>query len=201
MKKLIFLLTAILLAGCSPKLSCLLAQFPPQIVYANAGCTAPLPNYVPRATVVGGCTGFLVTQTPVPGTMLTATNKVVTVLLKATGTNGKTSNVSFTVTLADTITPTFTGLTAMQIQDVLLKQSKELYDAGDKITGQLDKLFNATFPFAQYPGSKPTDDYGTKMLVTVSMKDSIGTGRQRFATYLDSLSFPIYTFTPPTTGK
>lgn len=192
MKKLIFLLIAVLAAGCGTKTSCLLAQFPPQIVYAGAGCTAPLPNYVPRATVVGGCTGFLVTQTPVPGTMLTATNKVVQVTLKATGTNNKTSQVSFTVTLADTITPRISGLTAMQMQDSLMKKSNALYDAADKITGKLEELFNANFPFSQYPGSKPEYEHNTKMLVTVSMQDSVGTGRHRFQTYLDSLSFPIY---------
>lgn len=200
MKKLLFLLTAILLAGCSPKLSCLLAQFPPQIVYAGAGCTAPLPNYVPRATVVGGCTGFLVTQTPVPGTMLTATNKTITVVLKATGTNNKTSQISFTVSLADTITPRISGLTAMQMQDSLMKVSNALYDAADKVTGKLEELYNATFPFAQYPGSKPEYEHDTKMLITVSMRDSVGTGRHRFQTYLDSLSFPIYT-QPALTAK
>ena len=201
MKKLIFLLIAVLAAGCGTKTSCLLAQFPPQIVYAGAGCTAPLPNYVPRATVVGGCTGFLVTQTPAPGTVLTATNKVVTVVLKATGTNGKSSQISFTVTLADTITPKISGLTAMQVQDSLMKVSNNLYDIADRFQEKLEDLFNATYPFAQYPGTAPQHEYKTKMLVTVSMDDSTGYSRHRFSTYLDSLTFPIYTSPPALTAK
>lgn len=173
MKKLIFLFIAVLFAGCSPKLSCLLAQFPPKIVYAGAGCTATLPNYIPQATVVGGCTGFLVTQTPVPGTMLTATNKVVNVILKATGANGKISQISFTVTLADTITPKFTGLTAIEIQDTLLKKSKALYDVADNMTEELYKLADRAFPWNLYPGSGPNTQgyYDSSMFVTTAMKD------------------------------
>lgn len=173
MKKSLFLLIAVLLAGCGTKTSCLLAQFPPQIVYAGAGCTAPLPNYVPRATVVGGCTGFLVTQTPAPGTMLTATNKTINVILKATGTNGKSSQVSFTVSIADTITPKITGLTVMQIQDTLLKKSKALYDLADNITEKLYKFTDKVYPWDQYQGSGPSTlgSYDSSLFVTVSMKD------------------------------
>src|SRR5450759_3536836 len=156
MKKSIFLLIAILFAGCSPKLSCLLAQFPPQIVYAGAGCTAPLPNYAKRDTDVGGCKGFTVVKKPVSGTMLTATNKVINVILKATGTNGKTSQISFTVTLADTITPKITGLTVMQLQDTLIKKTNALYDIADNMTETLYKLADKSYPWDLYPGSGPS---------------------------------------------
>jgi hypothetical protein len=128
----------------------------------------------------------------VPGTLLTATNKVVNVVLKAIGNNGKSSQIAFSVSLVDTIMPRITGITAMQLQDSLMKKSNALYDAADKMTGKLEELFNANFPFAQYPGSKPEYEHSTKLLVTVSMQDSVGTGRHRFQTYLDSLSFPIY---------
>lgn len=190
MKKLLFLTIAFLLAACVPKTSCVLAQFPPKIVYAGVGCTAALPNYVPLAIVTGGCTGFTVSQTPAAGTLLTATNKVINVILKATGTNGKTSQTTFTVTLADTITPRITGLTAMQLQDTIMKKSNALYDIADRMTYRLEKLFNSTFPFAEHPGVTPKNEYKTRMLVTVSMDDSSHYDRTRFSTYMDSLDIP-----------
>ena len=172
MKKAIFLLI-VFLAGCNPKTACLLAQFPPKVIYANAQCQAPLPNYVPQAVVTGGCTGFVVTQTPAPGTLLTATNKTINVVIKATGTNGKSSQVTFTVTLADTVTPRITGLTAMQIQDSIQKKSNELYNIADNMTESLYKLADKAFPWDQYPGSGPSTQgsYDSSLFVTVSMKD------------------------------
>jgi hypothetical protein len=187
MKKLIFLLVTLLFAACGPKTSCVLAQFPPQIVYAGAGCTAPLPNYVPRAVVTGGCTGFVVTQTPAAGTMLTSTNKTISVILKATGTNGKTSQVTFVVNLADTITPRISTLTPLAFADTLVKKSNDLYDIADRMVGNLEHMFNATFPFDQHPGVIAQNEYHNRMLVTVSMDDSTNFSRKRFATYMDSL--------------
>lgn len=205
MKKTIFLLIAILFAGCTPKLSCLLAQFPPQIVYAGAGCTAPLPNYVTRATVVGGCTGFTVVQTPVPGTILTATNKVINVVLKATGTNGKTSQISFTVTLADTITPKITGLTAIQIQDTILKKANALYDVADNMTETLYKLADRSYPWDLYPGSGPSTQgsYDSSLFVTVSMKDLTSPAKEwkRFSTLAKNIAINPDTINTGNTGQ
>lgn len=126
MKKLLFLFSIFILAACGTKTSCVLAQFPPQLLNANASCQASLPNYVPKAVLTGGCTGTVVTQTPAPGTLLTSANRIINVVLKATSNNGKSSQRTFTVTLTDTITPRITGITAEQMEDTLLKKSNYL---------------------------------------------------------------------------
>jgi hypothetical protein len=173
--------------------TCVLAQFPPQTVNADSKCQASLPNYVQRAVVTGGCTGFTVTQLPAPGTLLTATNKIVTVTLTATGTNGKSSKTLFTVTLADTITPKFGSLTGAATIDTLMKKSNQLYDIADKMNEQMNTLADAEY--LKNTGTSHPEDYKAKMLLNVSMYDSTGISRHRFSTYVDSLKIPLYTFT------
>ena len=192
MKKLLFLLT-IILAGCASAPTCILAQVPPQIVTADSKCQAALPDYVKTVPVTGGCTGFTVTQVPAAGTLLTATNKVVTVTLTAKGTNGKSSKTSFTVTLADTITPKFGTLTGAETIDVLFKKSNELYDIADRMTEQMNTIFDAEY--LKNTGTDHSENYKTKMLVNASYYDSTGYSRHRFSTYVDSLKLPIYTST------
>lgn len=186
MKKwLLFLFASQLLCSCS----CLLSQIPPKYIYAEAGCQAPIPNYIPMVTVTGGCTGFTVTQTPSAGTFLTATNKVATVVIKATGLNQKSSQISFVVTMIDTITPKITPLPALMAYQE--EQVKELYDAGDRITIAMFKEFDKAFPWSDTvtyaPGAGPMTDsmYNEMMLISVSM-DSAGV-RKRVTTYGDSV--------------
>ena len=99
MKYLIIL--SLFLIGCNSE--CVLSQIPPQVVYAGANCTGLIPDYKTKVTVAG-C-AFTLTQTPAPGFLLTATNKTANVTLKAIGTNGKSSQINFSVTLIDTVTP------------------------------------------------------------------------------------------------
>ena len=83
MKKIKYLFL-LLLTSC-----CTLAQVPPQYIYPNAQCEAPLPDYASIAIISGGCTGYTVTQLPIAGTLLTAQRTVIDVTLKVTGNNGK----------------------------------------------------------------------------------------------------------------
>jgi len=183
MKKLLILLCCVLFYGCNT--DCTLSQIPNQVVYAGANCTAPLPDYKSLVTVTGGCTGFTLTQTPVPGTMLTVTNKTINVILKATGANNKTSQVYFIASLIDTVTPLIVPKTAMV--EELLKRSREVYDIGDKMIGQVETIFNNTFPFDSFPGIRKQNSFKEKMLVIISM-DSAGTGvRKRVITYQDTV--------------
>jgi hypothetical protein len=168
MKKLFFFLFAsMLMCSCT----CLLSQIPPQYIYAGSGCTAPLPDYRTQVTVTGGCTGFTVAQTPAPGYLLTATTKSSTVVIKATGTNNKSSQIQFVVTMLDTITPKI--IPNGTLIGYQLEQSKALYDAGDLITKsmKIDSLFD------------------TQVFVNLSW-DSAGI-RKRCSVFLDSISFPL----------
>jgi uncharacterized protein YceK len=126
MKKLIFLLS-IVLSGCS---TCMLAQIPPQKIYTGSSCSAPIPNYLLKITASDNCEITSITQTPVAGTMLTASNKVATVVIKATDASGNSKQISFTVTLIDTIKPVFTidpSLTVVQLP----KQIGDIYNLAD----------------------------------------------------------------------
>jgi hypothetical protein len=111
MKKLLFILfTIIVLSSCN----CTLSQMPPQRIYSDASCTAKLPDYRQQITVIGSCTGYSKIQNPGVGTLVTSFNPQ-NVTITVTGTNGKSSKMTFTVTMLDTITPmmviTDSGLT------------------------------------------------------------------------------------------
>lgn len=174
-----FLFASMLLCSCS----CLLSQIPPKYIYAEAGCKAPIPNYIPMTTITGGCSGFTVTQIPIAGTLILEANVAKPIIIKATGNNGKSSQITFTVTMLDTITPKITPLPALMAYET--KQIKEMYDAADKMTLLSFKQFDENFPWDSLsPGLGPNAD--GEMLVTVSM-DSAG-DRKRFITMTDLVS-------------
>ena len=126
MKKLLILLS-IFLSGCS----CLLSQIPPQVIYAGATCTAPLPNYLTRITAMDNCEISSMVQTPVSGFLLTPTNKTAMVTVKATDASGNFRQIVFSVTLIDTVKPVFT------IDPLLLainmEQIGNIYNYADKL--------------------------------------------------------------------
>lgn len=119
MKKLIFLaIVSVFLSSCV----CTLAQIPPQFVYAGVGCTAPLPDYKSKVTATDNCAIKILEQIPASGYLLTATNQVVDVTIKATDVFNNTSQVTFSVTLLDTVKPILnwpTGQVNMTDDDVV----------------------------------------------------------------------------------
>jgi len=154
------------------------------IVNAGPNCTAVLPDFRGKATVIGGCTGFTLAQIPAPGTTIKANT---TIILRATGTNGKSSQISFMAILADTITPKI--IFPLAQVDSLLKKSNQLYDLADRMMGQIDEIQNNVFPFDSFPGMEREDSFKEKLLVIAS-RDSAG-HRQRIMTYMDSLLIPF----------
>jgi hypothetical protein len=159
---------------------------------ADQNCKAVLPNYALTARVTGGCLGYSITQTPAAGTILTATNQTIQVVLKATGTNNKSTTTTFPVNLIDTITPQF--LPIADLIDTLQKRSDQIYDIADKMVGQMETLANKAIPWDQYPGMHATNNFQDKMLMVVSARDSAGTGRIRTAIFTDNdtISLPFY---------
>jgi hypothetical protein len=171
-----FLFASMFLCSCS----CLLSQIPPQQIYAGAGCKAALPDYKLYATLTGtNCSTYTITQTPVAGTFITVPNVANTVTMKATVSNGKILQTTFTVTMLDTITPkwVFTGPLATNIDTVMIEdlriKTENLYSAADNMTEQLYKATDKVFPWSMYPGSGPSTQgyYDSSLFVTVSMKD------------------------------
>jgi len=181
-KALLFLLAALLASSCT----CSLSQIPPQVIYAGEGCTAVLIDYKPYVTVKGGCFGFTLTQTPAAGTVLSASKQSVTVVIKATGTNLKSSQISFNVTLLDTITPKITPVGVLA--DYQLEQANHIYDAGDHVVKALFDTFNRNFalPDSLGGGKLPVDSSFFKKMLVVTSMDPAGC-RKRFIAYADSV--------------
>lgn len=144
MKNLLFLLIIIILSGCK----CVLSQIPPQTIYAGAGCTAPLPDYRSKVIATDNCVGNItVTQTPVPGTMLTVLSPARTVILTAKDAFGNISRpINVSVTMIDTVKPILSwpvGQINMTEQDMM-----NLYDnwvAAVKVHGIAKWMYDRTW--------------------------------------------------------
>jgi hypothetical protein len=174
MKTKLLVLLSVLLSSCS----CILSQIPPQFIYAGSGCTAPIPDYKTQVTVTGGCTGFTVIQTPAPGTLLTTTNKTATIIIKATGTNGKSSQIQFGVSMLDTITPKITPTGSLVAYK--LNQLNDVYNAGDKIVRSIS---GNVFPYYSKVGPDAIVNSTLKdVLIVISDKNNLS----RLITYSDS---------------
>lgn len=101
MKKLLILLVSVAFTSCK----CVLSQIPPQVIYADADCQAQLPNYLEQVVASDNCELFAVTQTPEPGYVLDAQNQIVNVTIRAEDVFHNSTEVTFSVTLLDTIPP------------------------------------------------------------------------------------------------
>lgn len=153
MKKFFVLLSVVLLlSSCS----CLLSQIPPQYIYVGVDCEAALPDYTTKVIATDNCLVKSLTQTPIVGTILNATNPTVTVVIRATDSFNNFSEVSFDVTALDTVPPVITYDTlAFQTS---LNQANEFYDMGDRIIATLDAAIDTTL------GVKPS--YMNEVMVT-----------------------------------
>jgi hypothetical protein len=184
MKKIIVFLGVVLLSSCG----CLLPQVVPQKVYATStSCSAPIPNYLPLFTANDNCEIASVVQTPVAGTMLTPTNKVATVTVKATDGSGNIKQVVFTVTLLDTIKPTFT--IAPSLLSYQVGQINDLYNFADRLVGEQDDNLMRQSWIDSIPGlrAKLADSaYYKKTLVVSSFRKSDG-NRARVIAFADTV--------------
>jgi len=100
MKKFFILsLVTLFLSGCG----CLMSQMPPQYLQVDQSCGAALPDYLPMIKVTDNCQVVSVEQTPSAGSWLTV--PTTTVLIRATDNFNNHTDLMFTVTLVDTISP------------------------------------------------------------------------------------------------
>jgi hypothetical protein len=162
MKKTLILLSALLLSGCG----CMLSQIPPQKIYAGAGCQAPLPNYLLKVTATDNCELASLTQTPAAGYLLTSSNKVATVVIKASDASGNFTQVTFTVTLVDTIKPKIEFDPSLLSSN--LEQIKDLYNFGDKLLAWSIDYWAGNFNNEQFPQQAFQQDsaYYKQMMLT-----------------------------------
>ena len=100
MKKLTFFLLIVTLVSCR-----CLPQIPIQIIYAGENCEALLPNYLQWISVRDNCEDYTLTQFPLPGTILSATNPYQEVVITAKDISGNIDIEKFDVILMDTVPP------------------------------------------------------------------------------------------------
>lgn len=169
MKKLLFPLL-ILLSSCS---TMMLSQVPPQKIYAGADCSALLPDYRLQISATDNCEVSSLTQIPAPGYLLSAGNKVTTVIVKATDGSGNYSQISFTVTLIDTVKPVLT--IDPELLEASLEQIQTIYDFGDRLVAHQEAMLDrqvadtTIFPESEFPGLRDAyqdSTYYKKMMLT-----------------------------------
>jgi len=78
-----------------------------QTIVLGANCTATLPNYTSLSTTGDNCGVQSVTQSPIPGTLVSSAGNMM-VTLKVTDLNGNETECTFTVTKVDQTPPTIT---------------------------------------------------------------------------------------------
>lgn len=189
MKKIMILLYAFIVSGCG----CMLSQnIPPQKIYAGAGCQAALPNYLLKISASDNCEISSLTQTPAAGFLLTAAAKTTTVTIKATDASGNFRQLSFTVTLLDTVKPVFTVDPSLLASNV--QQINEAYNFADKLTAynleNMDRaIFDTTlFPESQYPNLRNVYEDSTyfkrKMITWTSPAFALTGKGGRWTTFL-----------------
>ena len=154
MKKLLFLLSIILLTSCT----CLIGQIPPQFLIVDNTCGAAMPDYLSKIRVTDNCEIDTVWQSPTRGTWLTqpANNA----MIRAIDRFGNHTDVLFTVNLIDTVPPVIEIVDSTLITDVYGKIDA-VYNIADRMLARTD-LWNTS----QIPDSIPVyEDYWNDVLV------------------------------------
>jgi len=197
MKKLFLLLFPLFFVSCT----CVFSQIPPQVIYAGADCSAPLPDYRLRVVASDNCEISQVVQTPVPGYMMTAANKTVSVEIRAEDASKNFNKVTFQVLLVDTIRPKFTidpNMLAWEASPAV----GELYDIADRIIAKsvddLDKaIADSSLSWSpMYPGLSNVwrdSSYYKDMMITWTGKGHAVTGEgHRYFTFVQDADSIIY---------
>lgn len=168
MKKLIPLLTALLLSSCIP-CNLMLAQIPPQYVYCDNNCNATLPDFRLRVVVKDNCGVESISQTPAPGTVLVSDSPI-TVTIRATDRSKNFKQIKFIVSVLDTIAPTIDS--TMLLSDTELDRIERLYNAAELAIYNKMKLFDATFPYERFGLMRDDHDstYFKQTMITWSPK-------------------------------
>src|SRR5690606_31525585 len=80
----------------------------------DANCNFTVPDYTGLTTATDNCGTATVTQSPIPGTVISGHGTVQTITLTADDGNGNTDSITFDVTLMDTTAPILTAVTVSE---------------------------------------------------------------------------------------
>jgi len=184
MKKIVgFVMILLLASSCT----CMLAQIPPQYIEVGENCEALLPDYTtPEYVVVtDNCQIKSVTQDPVAGTILNASNPQVTVTITATDAFDNFTQVSFPVKAIDKQPPVITP-TGEFLTDNWVKINS-LYDQADQLVAEQEAYFDTNFDWeaSGIPVElRPINQYDTKTLLTWSY--TLNDKRERLFTFISN---------------
>ena len=155
MKKLLFLLSIILLSSCT----CLIGQVPSVTLQITEECGAALPDYRSHLIFTDNCRVDSIDQTPSPGTWIT--EKFTTLRFRAFDNFGNYTDVLGSLELIDTVPPTFVGVDSTLIASEFDKVTT-LYDQAERIIAGMDW-------WQTWPDSIPIyEDYANYYLVCYS---------------------------------
>lgn len=83
---------------------------PGDSLLTNSNCAGNIPNYTGNATVIDNCSAQIsLTQNPVPGTVVTGSGAITTVVLTAVDSTGNMDTCHVMVTLIDNVAPVISG--------------------------------------------------------------------------------------------
>lgn len=177
MKKIIYLLTVLLLSSCVCEL--VIGQIPPQYIYCDNNCQAILPDFRTKVVVKDNCGISSITQSPVPGTPVTLTSPVM-VTIRATDNSKNFKQIKFVVSAIDTIAPTIDS--TMLLVDTELDRIDRLYDAAETAIYNKMKLLDDTFPYEKFGLIRDDHDstYFKQTMITWSPKGFAVLGDQGY---------------------
>ena len=178
MRKILLLISLVLLGSCS----CLLSQVPPQYVYiTDSTCMAPLPDYRTKVTASDNCGPVTLTQDPEPGFILGYPGARVEVKIRATDNSKNYKQIKFYVTLLDTIPPIIDS--TLLTVDTEMERIEYLYNKADLAVLNKMEEFDATFPYEQFGIVKDDVDstfYKKMMFISVPTAHAITGKGNRF---------------------
>ena len=155
MKKLLFLLSIILLSSCT----CIMSQVPPLTLQITHDCGVAMPDYRPLLRWTDNCRVDTVEQTPTPGTWLT--EKFNTVHFRAYDNFRNHTDALTSLELIDTIPPVLVGVDSTLIASEY-DRANNLYDQAERIIASMDW-------WQSWPDSIPIyEDYANYYLVCYS---------------------------------
>ncbi|MFT5601365.1 MAG: gliding motility-associated-like protein, partial [Flavobacteriales bacterium] len=152
--------------------------------FLDGNCDFTVPDYSGSLTVLDNCSsgaGLTITQSPVSGVLLSSaqTNQLITITV--TDANGNQSSCGFTITLLDTLAPTFV---CPSDQEVLAASDciYQIEDYTDLVTSSMDNCDNSSLTITQIPaagtsvtaGSTSSAGYDGQTLVQIVVEDLSG---------------------------
>ena len=163
MKKLLFLLFAVVMTSCA----CVMSQtLPPQYLYTDETCGAAMPDYLPKFLFTDNCEIDTVWQSPTRGSWLTAPAN--NAMIRAVDKFGNHTDLMFTIHLLDPVPPQIILQDSTLITDNYEKINT-LYNMADRILAYQEMWFDANFDWeaAGIPDSiQPSNEYANKTLLT-----------------------------------